>query len=141
MPACLQCATGLIGPGDGGGAMRLVIYLGEAGSAIIDEVSVVAGRNPGVGYNYVTNGNFSRPIHLRSPFRNLRWPAIYQTKPNYRMNSPMNPERGARHETEIKPNKKIYETNPIGKITAETQRRRGGEKARSSLQGGLQTED
>ncbi len=51
-------ASGSIGNGEPG-AMRLLLYLGETGSAIIDDVSIVAGTNAGVGpTNYVNNGNF-----------------------------------------------------------------------------------
>lgn len=55
-------SSGNIGTGDVGGAMRLLIYLGEPGSAIIDDISVVAGTEPAVGYNYVRNGHFESPL-------------------------------------------------------------------------------
>jgi hypothetical protein len=51
--------SGNIAGGAGGGQMRLLIYLGtELGSALIDDISVVAGTNAGVGFNFVRNGDF-----------------------------------------------------------------------------------
>ena len=41
--------AGNIGTGEPNAAMRLLIYLGEPGSAIIDDLSIVAGTNAGVG--------------------------------------------------------------------------------------------
>ncbi len=55
-------ASGSIGTGDGGGQMRLLIYLDTAGSALIDDLSIVAGTNAEVGYNYVANGDFESPL-------------------------------------------------------------------------------
>jgi hypothetical protein len=55
-------ASGNIGPGDGGGQMRLLIYLSAPGSCLIDDISLVAGTNAGVGYNYVANGDFESPL-------------------------------------------------------------------------------
>ena len=58
-------ASGSIGTGEGGAnaAMRLLVYLNETGSAIIDDLSIVAGTNAGVGpTNYVYNGNFEAPF-------------------------------------------------------------------------------
>ena len=37
---------------------RLIVHLGEVGSAIIDNMSVVLGTNAAVGSNYVRNGDF-----------------------------------------------------------------------------------
>ena len=57
--------TGNIGWGIGGGQQRLLIYLGEANgaSAIIDDLSLVAGTNAGVGQNFILNGGFeSAPL-------------------------------------------------------------------------------
>jgi hypothetical protein len=55
-------ASGNIGSGDGNGTMRLLIYLDSPGSAIIDDIAIVAGTNAAVGYNYVTNGDFELPL-------------------------------------------------------------------------------
>ncbi len=55
-------SSGSIGTGDGGGQMRLLIYLDTAGSALIDDLSIVAGTNAEVGYNYVANGDFESPL-------------------------------------------------------------------------------
>src|SRR6185503_5942542 len=49
---------------------RLAIYLGEAGSALIDDVSVVAGTNAEVGFNYVRNGDFESPLLDVPPITN-----------------------------------------------------------------------
>ena len=57
-------ASGNIGPGEGGGQFRLLIYLGEAGSALVDDLSIVAGTNAGVGFNYISNGTFEAPLAL-----------------------------------------------------------------------------
>jgi hypothetical protein len=50
------------GTAGGGAAQRLAIYLGEVGSALIDDVAVVAGSNAAVGFNYVRNGDFESPL-------------------------------------------------------------------------------
>ena len=57
-------ASGSIGAGDvsGSTAMRLLVYLGETGSALIDDLSIVAGTNAAVGFNFVRNGNFETPF-------------------------------------------------------------------------------
>ncbi len=56
-------ASGSIGTGEGGaGPMRLTVYLGEAGSALIDDLSIVSGGTPGVGSNFVRNGDFESPL-------------------------------------------------------------------------------
>ena len=57
-------ASGSIGGGEGGGQMRLLIYLGESGSAWIDDLSLVAGTNAAVGFNYVSNSAFESPLVL-----------------------------------------------------------------------------
>ena len=41
---------------------RLVVYLGEAGSALVDDFSLVPGTNAAVGTNYVVNGDFESPF-------------------------------------------------------------------------------
>lgn len=56
-------ATGSIGTGDGGGQMRLLVYLGEMGSALIDDLSVVSGTEAAVGFNYVHNGDFESALY------------------------------------------------------------------------------
>jgi hypothetical protein len=64
-------ATGSIGSGSGGGQMRLLLYLGtELGTAIIDDMSLVAGTNAEVGVNYVRNGDFELPLSDDPPFTN-----------------------------------------------------------------------
>ena len=55
-------ASGSIGSGESFGVMRLLLYLGESGSAIIDDLAVVAGSTADAGYNYVTNGDFELPL-------------------------------------------------------------------------------
>ena len=70
-------ASGSIGGGEGGSnaAMRLLLYLGEAGSAIIDDLSIVAGTNAGVGpTNYVHNGNFEAPLVIGTANTNILYP-------------------------------------------------------------------
>ncbi len=55
--------SGSAGTGEpGGGVMRLLLFLGEPGSALIDDFSIVSGTTPGVGYNYVRNGDFESPL-------------------------------------------------------------------------------
>ena len=67
-------ATGSVGPGIGGGQMRLVIYLGsELGSAIIDDISLVPGTDPVVGPNYVRNGDFESSPLLEDPPLTNSW--------------------------------------------------------------------
>ena len=41
---------------------RLVVYLGEAGSALVDDFSLVPGTNAAVGTNYIVNGDFESPF-------------------------------------------------------------------------------
>jgi hypothetical protein len=66
--------SGNIGAGTAGGQMRLMIYLGtELGSALIDDVSVVAGTNAEVGYNYVRNGDFESAPLLENPALTNSW--------------------------------------------------------------------
>ncbi len=55
-------SSGSIGSGDGNGTMRLLIYLDTAGSAIIDDLAIVAGTNAAVGANFVSNGDFESPL-------------------------------------------------------------------------------
>jgi hypothetical protein len=57
-------ASGSIGSGEAGMAntFRLLLYLGEPGSALIDDLSMVAGTNAAVGFNYVRNGDFETPL-------------------------------------------------------------------------------
>ncbi len=55
-------SSGSIGSGDGGGQMRLLIYLDTPGSALIDDISIVAGTNAEVGLNYIANGDFESPL-------------------------------------------------------------------------------
>ena len=55
-------ASGTVGAGAGGASMQLVLYLGEAGSALVDDISLVAGTTPAAGYNFVRNGNFETPF-------------------------------------------------------------------------------
>ncbi len=50
--------SGNIGSGDGNGTMRLLLYIDSPGSALIDDVSIVAGTNAEVGFNHVANGDF-----------------------------------------------------------------------------------
>jgi hypothetical protein len=56
--------TGSIGSGEGGmvNTYRLLLYLGEPGSALIDELAIVSGTNPAVGPNFVRNGDFETPL-------------------------------------------------------------------------------
>jgi hypothetical protein len=66
--------SGNIANGIGSGQMRLMIYLGtELGSAIIDDVSVVAGTNAGVGPNFVRNGDFESTPLLEDPALTNSW--------------------------------------------------------------------
>jgi hypothetical protein len=55
-------SSGSIGSGDGNGTMRLLIYIDTAGSALIDDLSIVAGTNAEVGFNFVANGDFESPL-------------------------------------------------------------------------------
>ncbi len=55
-------ATGTTPGGNATNIQRLLIYLGEAGSAIIDDVWLVRGSQPEVGTNLVTNGDFETPL-------------------------------------------------------------------------------
>ncbi len=56
-------ASGSSGTGENGsGPMRFLLYLGEAGTAWIDDLSIVPGTNAGVGPNYVSNGDFESPL-------------------------------------------------------------------------------
>jgi hypothetical protein len=55
-------ASGSIGSGEIGGRMRLLIYLDTGGSALIDDLSIVAGTNAAAGFNYVANGDFESPL-------------------------------------------------------------------------------
>ena len=41
---------------------RLVVYLGEAGSALVDDFALVPGTNAAVGTNYIVNGDFESPF-------------------------------------------------------------------------------
>ncbi len=45
-----------------GAAQRLILFLGETGSALIDDLSIVLGTNAAVGSNYVRNGDFESPL-------------------------------------------------------------------------------
>jgi hypothetical protein len=56
--------TGSIGSGEGGmsNTYRLLLYLGEPGSALIDDLAIVSGTNPAVGPNFVRNGDFETPL-------------------------------------------------------------------------------
>jgi hypothetical protein len=57
---------GNIGNGQGatGGVFRLVLFLGqELGTALVDDISLVAGTNAAVGSNYVRNGDFETPFY------------------------------------------------------------------------------
>jgi hypothetical protein len=64
--------TGSIGLGVGGGAQRLLIYLGETNgaSALIDDVCLVEGTNAAVGFNYIRNGDFEMPLVDEPPLTN-----------------------------------------------------------------------
>lgn len=55
-------ATGTTPGGNITNLMRLCTYLGEIGSALIDDVMLVPGTNAGVGTNYVINGDFETPL-------------------------------------------------------------------------------
>jgi len=57
-------ASGSVGTGDSAltGVKRLWIYLGEAGSALVDDISLVEGPVAETGYNYVRNGDFESPL-------------------------------------------------------------------------------
>ena len=67
--------SGGVGPGIGGQQMRLIMYLDEAGdaSAIVDDISVVAGTTPAVGYNYVRDGDFESLPLLETPALTNSW--------------------------------------------------------------------
>jgi len=56
--------SGSVGTGDSAltGVKRLWIYLGEAGSALVDDISLVEGPVAETGYNYVRNGDFESPL-------------------------------------------------------------------------------
>ncbi|HMJ88490.1 MAG TPA: lamin tail domain-containing protein, partial [Candidatus Acidoferrum sp.] len=65
--------TGSIGNGVGSSQQRLLIYLGETNgaSAVIDDISLVAGTNAASGFNYIRNGDFeSSPLLESSPLTN-----------------------------------------------------------------------
>jgi hypothetical protein len=68
-------ATGSVGPGIGGGQMRLIIFLGtELGSAILDDIALVPGTVPAVGTtNYVRNGDFEMAPLLEDPALTNSW--------------------------------------------------------------------
>ena len=53
----------------GSAATDLLLYLASAGDVYVDEVSVVAGTQPGVGSNYVANGGFE--TGAMDPWRTL----------------------------------------------------------------------
>jgi hypothetical protein len=57
-------ASGSIGSGEAGmvNTFRLLFYLGEVGSALIDDLTLVSGTTPEVGPNYIRNGNFETPL-------------------------------------------------------------------------------
>ncbi len=56
-------ASGSSGTGENGsGPMRFLLYLGEAGTAWIDDLFIVPGTNAGVGPNYVSNGDFESAL-------------------------------------------------------------------------------
>jgi hypothetical protein len=66
--------SGSVASGVGGGQMRLMIYLGtELGSALIDDLSLVAGTNPGVGPNFIRNGDFESTPLLENPPLTNSW--------------------------------------------------------------------
>ena len=54
-------ATGFT-PGGLTNLQRLAVYLGEAGSAYLDDFALVPGTNAAVGTNYITNGDFESPL-------------------------------------------------------------------------------
>jgi hypothetical protein len=67
-------ASGNIGGGIGDLQMRLVIHLGmELGSALIDDVALVAGTNANVGPNFVRNGDFESEPLLEDASVTNRW--------------------------------------------------------------------
>jgi hypothetical protein len=57
-------ASGSIGNGEPGmtNTFRLHVYLGEPGSAIIDDIALVSGTNAEVGHNFIRNGDFETPL-------------------------------------------------------------------------------
>ena len=55
-------ATGTTPGGNVTNLMRLCTYIGEIGSALIDDVMLVPGTNAGVGPNSVINGDFEAPL-------------------------------------------------------------------------------
>ena len=66
--------TGNAGGGIVGGQMRLMIYLGsELGSAWLDDISLVAGSNAGVGPNFIRNGDFESGPLLENPELTNSW--------------------------------------------------------------------
>ena len=67
--------TGSIGSGVGAGQQRLLIYLGETNgaSAIIDDISLVAGSTAGDGYNYIRNSGFESSPLLETPPATNSW--------------------------------------------------------------------
>ncbi len=67
--------TGSIGSGVGGGQQRLLLYLGETNgaSALVDDLALVAGAEPGVGYNYIRNGDFESAPLLETPVLTNSW--------------------------------------------------------------------
>ena len=60
-------STGTLNPTNG---MRLVMYLGEVGSALVDDLSIVAGTNAAVGTNHVRNGDFESALLDAVPVTN-----------------------------------------------------------------------
>jgi hypothetical protein len=67
--------TGSIGSGVGGGQQRLLIYLAETNgaSALIDDLSLVAGTNATQGANYIRNGGFESSPLLENPALTNSW--------------------------------------------------------------------
>ncbi|HWN97009.1 MAG TPA: lamin tail domain-containing protein, partial [Methylomirabilota bacterium] len=67
--------SGSIGSGFTGGQQRLLIYLAEinGASAIIDDISLVAGTNAAVGANYIRNGDFESSPLLETPALTNSW--------------------------------------------------------------------
>jgi hypothetical protein len=66
--------SGNVASGIGGGQMRLMIYLNpELGSAIIDDLALVAGTNAGVGPNFIHNGDFESTPLLENPALTNSW--------------------------------------------------------------------
>ena len=60
-------ATGTLNPTN---TLRLVMYLGEVGSALVDDLFVVLGTNAAVGSNYVRNGDFESELLDAVPVTN-----------------------------------------------------------------------